>query len=368
VKRIFISAGEMSGDTHGAKVIAALRSRVPELVVEGVGGSQMVAAGMIPVEFLETLSVIGVAEALRSVPEHLRLFGRIKKLFARCSYDAVVLIDYPGFNLRLASAARKAGVPVLYYIVPQLWAWGKWRVKSVRKNVSSLAVVLPFEERFFRARGMAARFVGHPLLDRPPVRTRPLLRTEMNLTEETTVLGLFPGSRHQEVRRLWPAFRQAARMLVAERPGLEVVVAAVNGIEYPSSERFHLWYGRAPEVMAVADAAICKSGTTTLEAALAGTPLVVAYSMHPITYALARGTVRVPFVSLVNLLADRRVVTELLQHDVTPQKLADAVSPLLERSGSEAQQQRRALLEIRSKLGTPGAGARVADMALQLVA
>ena len=366
--RIFISAGERSGDAHGAMVIDALRSRIPGVVVEGIVGRHMAAAGVVAVESLEGLSVIGVAEALKSVPDHLRLFRRLKKLFAQHRYDLAILIDYPGFHLRVAAAARRSGLPVLYYIAPQLWAWGRWRIKSVRRNVSSLAVVLPFEEQFFRTRGVAAEFVGHPLLDRPPVKERSLLREEMKLSQETAVLGLFPGSRSQEVNRLWPAFRGAARALLKERAGLEVVVAAIPGIEYPGSEGFRMWYNRAPEVMSAVDAAICKSGTTTLEAVLAGTPLVVAYSMHPVTFAVARRAVRLPFVSLVNLLADRRVAAELLQHDVTPKKLADAVRPLLDPAGYEALEQRKAFDEIRATLGEAGAGARVAEIAGRLVA
>jgi lipid-A-disaccharide synthase len=328
----------------------------------------MTAAGLTSLAPMETLSVVGLVEAIRSVPVHLRALARIERLFRRNEYDLAVLIDYPGFHLRVAAAARRAGIPVLYYIAPQLWAWGAWRAKALCKNVRSLAVVLPFEERFFRTYGIAAEFVGHPLLDRPPARTRESLRSELRVAEQTPVLGLFPGSRPQEVARLWPAFREAAARLCSERPGLQAVVGAVSGAEYPGAEGFRIWRDRARDVMTAADAAICKSGTTTLEAVLAGTPIVVAYMMHGISYAVARRVVRLPHVSLVNLLAARRVAHELLQHDVTAGNLAEALRPLLDPSGPAATEQRRAFSEIRDSLGTPGACVRVAEMAHRLVA
>jgi lipid-A-disaccharide synthase len=366
--RIFMSAGEPSGDAHAAPVIQALRSAIPRVAIEGIGGPRMAAAGLTTIEPMQSLSVVGLVEALRSVPTHVRALAAIERLFRRHKYDVAILIDYPGFHLKLAAAARRAGVPVLYYIAPQLWAWGAWRVAALRKNVRSLAVVLPFEEQFFRRRGIAAEFVGHPLLDRPPARTRESLRNELHIEGEAPVLGLFPGSRPQEVARLWPAFRDAAVRLRAEQPGLVCLVAGVAGLAYPGDASFRIWEDRGRDVMTAADWAICKSGTTTLEAVLAGTPTVVAYRMHGITYALARRFVRLPHVSLVNLLADRGVVTELLQSDVTAGKLVDALRPLLDPLSPAACDQRRAFREIRQSLGTPGAGQRVAEMAQRIAA
>ena len=363
-----MSAGEASGDAHGAPVIEALRSRVPGVTIEGVGGPRMAAAGLAAIAPIQTLSVVGLVEAIRSVPVHVRALATIEQMFRRNDYDLAILIDYPGFHLRVAAAARRAGIPVLYYIAPQLWAWGAWRAKALRKNVRSLAVVLPFEERFFRMHGIAAEFVGHPLLDRPPARTRQSLRSELCVAEQTPVLGVFPGSRRQEVARLWPAFRGAAAILRSERPELQALVGGVSGVAYPGAEGFRIWQDRARDVMTAADVAICKSGTTTLEAVLAGTPMVVAYMMHGISYAVARRVVKLRHVSLVNLLAARRVAKELLQRDVTAGNLAAALRPLLDPSGPAAAEQRRAFSEIRVSLGTPGAGVRVAEMAHRLVA
>ncbi|UCG85161.1 MAG: lipid-A-disaccharide synthase [Gemmatimonadota bacterium] len=366
--RVFMSAGEASGDAHGASVIEALRSRVPDLTIEGIGGPRMVAAGLTAIEPMESPSVVGLVEAIRSVPVHVRALKTIERVFRRHSHDVAVLIDYPGFHLKVAAAARRAGVPVLYYIAPQLWAWGAWRAKALRRNVRSLAVVLPFEEQFFRMRGIAAEFVGHPLLDRPPGRTRQSLRNELHAAAQAPVLGLFPGSRPQEVARLWPAFRDAANMLRFELPGLQTVVAGVMGASYAGCSGFEIWEDRARDVMILADVAVCKSGTTTLEAVLAGTPMVVAYRMHGVSYAVARRAVKLSHVSLVNLLAARSVVTELLQHDVTAENLADALRPLLDPASPAASDQRRAFEEIRDSLGTPGASRRVAQMACRLVA
>jgi lipid-A-disaccharide synthase len=366
--RVFMSAGEVSGDAHAAPVIEALRSLVPGVKIEGIGGPRMAAAGLMLMEPMYSRSVVGVTEAIRSVPRYVRMLAGVERCFHRNKYDLAILIDYPGFHLRVAAAARRARIPVLYYIAPQLWAWGAWRARSLRLNVRSLAVVFPFEEGFFRGRGISAEFVGHPLLDRPASRPRESVRAELCAGPRTPVVGLFPGSRPDEVARLWPVFAKAALKLREEEPELRMLVAGVNGVAYPGAGDFEIWENRARDVMTAADAAICKSGTTTLEAALAGTPLVVAYRMHSITYALARRAVKLRYVSLVNLLAGRPVVTELLQHDVTAEKLSAALRPLLDPSSSGARDQQRAFAAIRDSLGTPGAGRRVAAMACDLAA
>jgi lipid-A-disaccharide synthase len=328
----------------------------------------MAAAQATVLKSIDSMSVVGLIEGVRSLPAHLHLLRKIQQHFRQHSYDLAVLIDYPGFHLRVAAAARRAGIPVLYYIAPQMWAWGDWRVRSLRENVASLAVILPFEEQFFRDRGVAAKFVGHPLLDRPMGRDRAALCDELNLAAKASVLGLLPGSRSHEVKRLWPAFRDAAIQLRHTQPEIQIVVAAIRGIHYPGGDGFLFLRDRSHDVLAASDVAICKSGTTTLEAALLETPMVVAYRMHPLSYAVARRAIRVSNVGLVNLLAGRSVAPELLQQHVTAQNLFEAVRPLLNRWGEAATEQRRAFGEIRDRLGRPGVGARVADLACKLVA
>jgi lipid-A-disaccharide synthase len=365
---VFVSAGEPSGDQHAAALIAALRRAVPGVSVEGVGGPHLAAAGARLLARIEDLTVIGFVEVARKLPAHWRLLRRIQRRLRDGDVRLVVLVDYPGFHLRVAAAAHRAGVPVLYYIAPQLWAWGERRVHQMARTVSRLAVILPFEERFFSERGVATTFVGHPLMDRSPLAPPEQLKREMGLDPSRPVLGLFPGSRHQEVVRLWPAFREAAELVRRDRPDLQVVVAATQGAAYPQAGDIRVVAGRPRECFTVADAALCKSGTSTLEAAVAGTPLVVAYRMHPLSYLLARRLVRVPWIGMVNLVAGRQVAPELIQGAVTPAALARAVLPLLDRASPERQAQVEGLREVCKRLGDPGAADRAAALARALLA
>ena len=336
-------------------------------MIEGIGGPEMAAAEATILDSLDSMSVMGLVEGVRSLPVHLHLLRKVRQRLGKHSYDLAVLIDYPGFHLRVAAAARRAGVPVLYFIAPQMWAWGESRVRSLRENVAALAVILPFEEQFFRNRGVEAEFVGHPLLDRPIGNNSAALRVEWNMSAKAPVLGLLPGSRSSEVRRLWPAFRDAAIELRHAEPGVQIVVAAKPGIRYPGGDGFVFVRDRSRDVLTASDVAICKSGTTTLEAALLETPMVVAYRLHPLTYVVARQAIRVSNIGLVNLLAGRTVAPELIQQQVTAENLFETVRPLLDRSGEAATEQRRALGEIRDKLGRPGVSGRVADLACRLV-
>ncbi len=365
---VFVSAGEPSGDQHAGALIAALRRAVPGIAVEGVGGPHLAAAGARLLARIEDLTVIGFVEVARKLPAHWRLLRRIERRLRDGDVDLVVLVDYPGFHLRVAAAAHRAGVPVLYYIAPQLWAWGERRVHQMARTVSRLAVILPFEEPFFASRGVATTFVGHPLMDRPPLAAPEQVKRDLGLDPSRPVLGLFPGSRRQEVVRLWPAFRDAAERVRRDRPEVQVVVAATAGAAYPKAGEIRVVSGRPRECFAAADAALCKSGTSTLEAAVAGTPLVVAYRMHPLSYLLARRLVRVPWIGMVNLVAGRQVAPELIQGAVTPAALAQAVLPLLDPSSAARRAQVEGLLEVRRRLGDPGAAARAAELARGLLA
>jgi lipid-A-disaccharide synthase len=314
-----------------------------------------------------SLAAAGVIEPLTRLSSHLTLLSRLRKYFRHQTISLVILVDYPGFNLRVAQAAFRAGIPVLYYIAPQAWAWAPHRTETLRQSVRALAVVLPFEEAFFADRGVPTRFVGHPLLDSwyPP---RHVARAALHVPDFLPLVGLFPGSRPAEVRRLWPRMRDAARLLHAARPGLGVVVAAVRGCSYPGADDSRLVWGRSEDVLAAADVALCKSGTATLEAAIVGTPSVVTYVADPVSYAVARRAVTVPFIGLPNLVAGSRVVPEVIQAEATPERLAAEILPLLERNGEAARMQRAGYDLVRAQLGSPGAATRTAAIALELVA
>jgi lipid-A-disaccharide synthase len=365
--RIYVSAGEPSGDAHGAAVITALRRRFPQARLEALGGPRMAEAGATVLDRMERYSVVGFVEALAKLPAHFRLLARTREAFRAHRYDLVILIDYPGYHLRAATAAAAAGIPVLYYIAPQLWAWGRGRVQRLARAVRRLAVILPFEERFFRERGVSATFVGHPLKDRPPGPPRLEAKRALGLDAARPVLGLFPGSRGQEVRRMWPTWRAAATRVRAARPEVQVVVAGAPGAAYPEAGEILVAGGDPTVVFAAADAGICKSGTTTLEAALADVPMVIAYRAHPISGFIAMRLVRVPWVGLVNLVAEEAVCPELLMGAAQPRALADAVLPLLDPEAAATQRQRAGLALVRERLGAPGAAGRVADIAEELL-
>lgn len=352
---------------HAARLITALLEIAPGVSIEGIGGPAMQSAGATMIEPMDHFSAMGLVEAAASLPHHLRLLAELRRRLTAGHYSLVILVDYPGFHLRLAAIAAARGTPVLYYVAPQIWAWGERRASSLRRNVAMMAVVLPFEEAYFRSKGIPAWFVGHPLLDGAPSRSQAELRGELGWHEATPVVGLFPGSRKQEIERHWPIFRDAATTLRASIPELEVIVAATETDTYPDPGDFTVWRGRSRDVLAASDVALCKSGTVTLEAALTETPMVVAYRMNPLTYHVARRAVRVDRIALVNLLAGHTVAPEFVQGEARPAALAAAVEPLLERNGPEALRQRAALAQVRQELGTPGAGRRVAEMALELV-
>ncbi len=364
--RIYISAGEPSADAHAAAVATALQRRLPGLELEALGGPLMERAGVRVLDRMESYSVVGFVEAIAKIPAHYRLLNRIKKSFQEKRYDLVILVDYPGYHLRAAAAASAAGIPVLYYIAPQLWAWGQNRVRKLAP-VSQLAVILPFEEAFFRERGVAATFVGHPLKDRPAPPGRVDARHALGLDPQRPTLGLFPGSRTQEVKRHWAIFRAAAAKVTAARPDVQIVVAGTRDAAYPDPGAIKVHYGDPLLVFAASDAGICKSGTTTLEAAIADVPMVITYRVHPISSFIAFRVVRVPWVGLVNLVAGYEVAPELLQQRATPDSLADGVLPLLDADHPATRRQREGLRLVRERLGAPGAAERVAELAAGLL-
>ena len=366
--RIFVSAGEPSGDLHGAGVIRALRQRHPDAVIEALGGPRMQAAGARLRYRMEGLAAFGLVEVLTKLAAHWRLLRALRRDFAAGRYDLVILIDYPGFHIRVAEAARAAGTKVLYYIAPQLWAWRPERARRLAAAVDRLAVVLPFEQPFFGGLGVRSDYVGHPLVDRGAAPTREQARAALGLPAEGRVLGVFPGSRSQEVGRLWEPFRDAARRLLGEGRCDHAVVAATGEGDYPDPGPLRLVRGNPTAVLAASDAVLAKSGTTTLEAALAGTPMVVAYKVHPLTYRMFQRLRTVQWVSLVNLVAEREVVPEMLQERAAAGPLADALRPLLDPADPRTVAQRDGLALVRRRLGAPGATGRVVALADELLA
>jgi lipid-A-disaccharide synthase len=363
-----IVAGETSGDLHGAGLAHALMARQPAWRLTGMGGARMADAGVEMLERTDTTAVMGFAEVLRTIPHHLSLLRRFRKRLSSGTVSVLVTIDYPGFNLRLARHAHDAGVPVLYYITPQVWAWGANRLPAMARIITRAAVILPFEEELLRAHGINAEFVGHPLLDRAATMPdRREARARLGLPDESPVLALFPGSRQQEIDRHLDAFVRTAQALERSKPGLQVVVATAPGVSVRADRcPYRQVTESSIDVLRAADAAVCKSGTTTLEAAVAGCPLIVAYRTSTWTHAIARRVVRIPHIGLVNVVAGRDVAKEFVQQAMVPEYMAAAVRPLLE-PGSEARERMlQDLAMVRSRLGAPGASDRVAAMVSEM--
>ncbi len=369
MREVLILAGEASGDLHAAGLATALGVARPDLTLAGMGGPQMARAGVQLFERIDALGVMGFVEVLRQVPHHWALLRDLRRRLQSGRVALLIVIDYPGFNMRAAAAARAAGVPVLYYITPQVWAWGAGRLPKLARLITKAAVILPFEEPLLRAHGIDATFVGHPLLDRAAqLPSKNEARKALGLDEAHPVLALFPGSRGQEIHRHLGPFTATALELQRRIPGLQVVVSVAPGIQLSPNEcPFRQVADASFSVLRAADASLCKSGTTTLEAAVAGCPLIVAYRTSTWTHAIARRLVRIPRIGLVNIVADREVAREFVQDAVAPAAMADALQPLLQPDSPEGARVRQGLQDVRDQLGEPGAARRVAQMASALV-
>ena len=370
---IMLVAGEASGDLHGATLARALRGLEPGCRLVGMGGARMAGEGVELLADVTSAAAAGGTEAIGRVPLLFRTFRRLRAVVERSPRPAaVVLIDFPEFNLRLARVATQAGIPVIYFIPPQLWAWRGRRIRTIRRFVSLVLAVFPFELPLYRHAGVPVEFVGHPLLDAlDGVPTRAEARRQLGVPPAAPMVGLLPGSRREEVERLLPAMREAVRRVALARPDTRFAAALAPTVERAIVER-HLAGsaaiavvdGRSYTLMRAADLLLVASGTATLEAALLGTPMIVAYRLSRPSELMARLLVRVPWISLANLTLGRSVVPELYQDAATGERLAgEALRLLGDAAALEAQ--REAFRELGGQLGEPGVGARAARLVLE---
>ncbi len=373
--RILIVAGEASGDLHAAKLTAALRRMAPRLRIAGMGGSAMRAAGVELLADASQTAVVGLTELWEKRRVLRQALRDLRETLERTRPALLICVDFPDFNLLLARTAHRLRIPVCYFISPQVWAWRRGRIRTIRRLVRKVLVLFPFEERLYREAGVDVTFVGHPLLDAlAAVPPRESCRAALGLAGDRLTLGLLPGSRQAELRRHLPLLLGAAEQLRGRYPDLSVLVAVAPSLDPGVAEatlaasaiRPRILQGRTHEVIRAADVLLAVSGTVTLEAAILGTPMVITYRLGWLSWLVARLLVRVPYIGLPNLVAEGAVVPELIQFEARPERLADAALAILE-SPERLAQMRIQLTEIRTRLGSPGAADRAAKEVLALL-
>jgi lipid-A-disaccharide synthase len=369
--RILLSCGEPSGDLYGSELVRQLRSRVPGARVFGLGGDLLRGERAELLAHVRDLAVVGLFEVVAHIRRIRRIFHRLLEEVDRERPDVAVLIDYPDFNLRLAGELRRREVPVVYYVSPQVWAWRRGRLRSIRKTVSHMLVIFPFEERLYREAGVRVTFVGHPLVDLVrPAADRTAFLQGLGLDPRRPVVALLPGSRPQEVRHNLPPLAGAVQGMARRDSRLQFLLALAPTLDpHELTARLkdrpvRAVAGATHAVLGAASLALVASGTATVEAALLGTPLVVVYRLSPLTYAIGRPFVRVPHYAMVNLIAGRRIVPEMIQHDFTGERVAAEACGLLEDEG-RLRRMREDLAEVRRLLGDPGASERAAGAVLE---
>jgi len=367
-KSILVVAGEVSGDLHAAKVVQSVKARSPETVFWGIGGDDLRAEGVELLQHTDQMSVMGIVEVLKHYRFFKKVFGQVLAEVDRRKPDVALLVDYPGFNLRLAAALKKRGVKVYYYISPKVWAWNKKRIPKMAKVIDRLMVVFPFEVDLFKDTGLQVDFVGNPLVE----------QIDEFLSSDWKKLpwppgrrvALLPGSRRQEIERILPAMLAAAKIIEMEVPDTSFMIATPNKqIERIVNEQIFQCPERpaqlavvsqsAHEAIRQAEAAIVTSGTATLETALIGTPHILVYKTSALTYWFARSVVKIPHIGLVNIVAGRTVCSELLQHDATPERLAEETVGLMNDS-PERKAMMEGYAEVRQLLGSESAAENVA--------
>jgi lipid-A-disaccharide synthase len=362
---IWINAGETSGDLHGQLLVRALRERRPDARFAGMAGPAMRREGVEALLATESLSVMGFTEVLAQLPRIVRLLRTVRERMEAMRPDVVVVIDAPDFHFRVVKIAKSLGIPVVYYISPKLWAWRQGRAEFLRRHVDRLVCILPFEVDFYASRGMDVDYVGHPLLD--SIRTDAILRTP----PAPRRIGILPGSRRREITGLLPIFSRAAELLAGRFPDLEFVLPVAPGME--RSLVMDHWHSRQPvslvdssgryELMRSCRAIMAASGTATLETALLETPTAVAYTFSPLTFFLGRLLVKVPYMSLPNLILNAPVFPEFLQDGAHPAALAAAVAQWIPDSPERAEMLAQ-LVRLPALLGSGGAAGRAADIVL----
>ena len=375
-RRVLIVAGEASGDLHGSNLVRALRRYDPGIMVSGIGGMQMKQAGVEILVPASEMAVVGLTEVLFRLGVIFKARQKLKNLMRSIPPpDLLILIDYPDFNIHLASLAKRWKIPVLYYISPQVWAWRKGRVNKLARRVDRIAVILPFEEDLYRKKGVDVTYVGHPLLDAIPEHSnKEEVIEKLNLQNASPVIGLLPGSRREEIENLLPSMVKAVEILSSRYSHLKCVlpvaptvsVDLVQSIISDSNVEIHISNLDIYRTLRACDLALVASGTATLETAIIGVPMIVVYRVSPMTYWIGNKLVSVPYISLVNFVAGKQIVPELVQDEFNPERLAEEAFRILE-NRQERTDMISNLKAVKKRLGEGGASEKTARMAIEMM-
>ena len=363
--KFFLVAGEPSGDLHGGKLIRAMQNIHPNSTFMGHGGNAMKDAGMQILEHTDDLAIMGFVEVIKHLPRMMKIMGKTIDTITRTKPDRVILIDYPGFNLRLGKNIQHLGIPITYFILPQVWAWKEKRVETMKAVLDQALSIFPFEQDWFETRGLPTNYVGHPFAEQEHVdETSKDFYQRHDLTIEHPVLVLLPGSRQQEVDRHWPIFLKTVERLKQDNPNLQIMVGkAVNVSFTPIPNTFKI-EDNARKAMVAGTAALVSSGTATLECAVEDTPMVVCYKLSGVSWWIANTMASVKYASMVNLIADEIIVPEFLQQDMTASNLVAAVLPLLDHKNNLRKKMLTGFEKVRRTLGMPGVYDRAAESIL----
>ena len=370
VKNILIVTGEASGDLHGSNLVKELLAIDPSLRIYGVGGKKMREVGVEIIFDAGELAVVGISEVLRKAPSIFKAYKKLKKTLDSDRPDLVVLIDYPGFNMRFAKEVKKRDIPIVYYISPQVWAWRAGRSQKIAKLVDKMLVIFPFEVPIYEKYEMDVAYVGHPLLDEVKCRfSKDEILENLNLDPEATTIALIPGSRCEEITRLLPVMYEAARIIKKKITHVQFVLPIANTLDLQFVRGFiedasvpvNIVENNFYKVLAISDCAVVTSGTATLEAAFMAVPMVIVYKVSPLTYIIGKSLVKMDYISLPNIVAGKKIVPELIQDDASPERIAEEVLSIFERQ-NYCEEMKTRLQKVRGVLGKGGASERAANM------
>lgn len=369
-KKLLIIAGEASGDMHGSALVTELKKQMPDLEICGIGGDNMADAGVELFYHLREMAFMGFVEVIKHLPFIRKVKAKLLDEVKKRNIKKAVLIDYPGFNLNIAADLKKMGVDTIFYISPQIWAWHKSRIHKIKKIINKMLVVFPFEETMYREAGINAEFTGHPLIERIDnynFLSKEELYSKYNLEEGKEILLVLPGSRTQEIERIFPEVIKAATEISESRDDMQTVVACSTHIdetmfrEFQSDYKFNLVKGVTYDLFKHSKFGIIKSGTSTLEAGLFGLPFVVVYKTSGMTYMIGKQLIQVDHIAMANIIAGKTVVEELIQNDVNTEKIKKVVKSYLDDENKYNDLKKR-LSVLREKLGGPGASAKAASI------